>query len=128
MLVEVYWNFNRKMWSIRDAHAKLVLHRVRCVELTDCTFWVSEAGRKRVLSEKRKNVHAMVRGTLVRFNKDDGSIYPAPDMSRSVRYNPYKSSTFVLESGDPIRHSPRVVFNSDGMNHQVWAVLPVGSL
>ena len=50
--------------------------------LKDVEFKVSQAGRSRVLREKRKNVHAFVCGT--------------PDqVERKVKYNPYKYNSFV---------------------------------
>jgi hypothetical protein len=65
------------------------------VALTNVTFKVSEAGRQRVLQEKRKNVHAGVVGTLVDSLGSVGS--------ERVTYNPYKGGTFVLcGTGDPI--------------------------
>lgn len=58
------------------------------------TFHVQPAGRDKVLREKRKNVHAFVRGMLhtsegfgIRF---PGSVPP----SARVTYNPYKADHF----------------------------------
>lgn len=65
MKVEVYRNLNNGRLSIRDAKTKLVVGHADRVKLTDVTFHVSQAGRERVLRERRKNVHAVVRGYMV---------------------------------------------------------------
>ena len=45
----VYWNLNRRCWSVKDpATGKVVAHADRVV-LSDAVFKVSEAGRQRVL-------------------------------------------------------------------------------
>lgn len=67
MLCDVYYNFNRKVFSIRAGEGP---HRGRVVAHEDkVTVWgarfhVSAAGRERVLRQKRKNVHAWVRGEV----------------------------------------------------------------
>jgi hypothetical protein len=54
--------------------------------LRDVEFRVSQAGRSRVLKEKRKNVHAFVCG-----HRDDG--WPIHG-ERLVTNNPYKYNSF----------------------------------
>ena len=85
------------------AHAKGVL-------LTDARPKVSEAGRQRVLRDKKKNVHAGLTGCMVALY--DGNIIkkltgeemlellewtgtPNMENTRQVTYNPYKYQTFV---------------------------------
>ena len=51
--------------------------------LKNVTFKVSEAGRQRVLKQKKKNVHAFVEGTVC----DWSSLKKIP--STEVTYNPY---------------------------------------
>lgn len=75
---------------------KVILHLSDFV-LKDVTFKVSEAGRQRVIREKRKNVHAGVVGNLI----DECIMSDAV----SVTYNPYKNSTFVKVDGDRIDSS-----------------------
>lgn len=57
------------------------------VQLSDVKFLVYEAGRKRVLKEKRKNVHAYVEGTLESLNRGT--------YVRRAKYNPYKFVTWL---------------------------------
>jgi hypothetical protein len=63
MRVEVYYNLHKKCFSIR--HKGIVISHANTVKLADVTFVVRKAGRERVLREKKKNVHAFVRGNLL---------------------------------------------------------------
>ena len=58
--------------------------------MSECYFTVDVKGREKVLREKRKNVHAYIRGRLHNIdniNKDGKEV--------EVTYNPYKYETFV---------------------------------
>ena len=89
----VYFNLHKHLFSVQEkvnGQWKVVGH-TDDITLYNVTFKVSEAGRQRVLKEKRKNVHAFVEGTLS----------PSPlvcDNPLIIRYNPYKSGSFT--SGD----------------------------
>jgi hypothetical protein len=72
-------------------------------------FKVSEAGRQRVLREKRKNVHAFVEGII-----GDPMNLPDPADLQRVSYNPYKAGTFVLrDSGTPVHGGRYVICKVD---------------
>lgn len=90
--VFVYWNLHKKMWSLKSCEGEdrgLVIGHQETVFLDDCVFKVSEAGRRRVLQTKRKNVHAGVMGRVA-------DIIPSADRYRLfVTYNPYKGPSFV---------------------------------
>ena len=63
----VYFNLHRKVWSIKaleGEHKGRVIAHSSMVEMSDCSFKVSEAGRQRVLRDKRKNVHAGIVGVV----------------------------------------------------------------
>lgn len=109
-VVDVYRNLHRKCWSVR--HRGIVRSHCDTVTLGEATFCVSEAGRQRVLRERRKNVHAVVRGTLVVF---DGVV---GDGSLEVVYNPYKGGTFRYALTDAPVHGARFVYLHNG---KVWA-------
>lgn len=85
--VRVYWNVHRHRWSIqtREGGAWRVVAHADMVKLLDARFTVREAGRRRVLVEGRKNVHAWVEGTV-------GSSETL--CTRQVRYNPKRSGCF----------------------------------
>lgn len=100
--MQVYYNLHRKCLSITNRKGIVIDYRDRVV-LRDAEFFVSEAGRQRVLKERKKNVHAKIRGYLA----DDLS---APVDPRKVRYNPYLFETFVYaDTEEPIHHAAVVV-------------------
>jgi len=88
LMVQVYKNLHKNCWSIKQG-GKVVAH-TDYICLRNCKFIVSEKGRQRVLKEKRKNVHATIRGFIQRASniEDIGSGW------ETVSYNPYLSSGF----------------------------------
>lgn len=103
--VKVYWNFNRKCWSIQ--HKGKVKMHATSFTIENCTFPVSQSGRQRVLLEKRKNVHAFAKGTLVSYEgvhleSKTFAYYLKPlgvkeGLLKDIRYNPYRYSHFYTE-------------------------------
>ena len=107
MIVEVYKNLHKNCWSVRDNKTGRVIDHVRNIYIKDATLVVRPSGRKKVLRERRKNVHAFIKGTI---NKDTymGSI-------EEIIYNPYKYSSFVIESTEiPIYNSNHVYLDTNG--------------
>lgn len=106
--VKVYFNLHKKTWSILHMTPKgwrLWGHSPR-VQLADVTWKVSEAGRQRVLRERRKNVHAFGIGTLLdNENAPEGDFKP-------VRYNPYECGNFCVD-GLPIHASKFAIFTPE---------------
>ena len=91
--VQVYYNLHKKCLSVR--HKGKVIEHAQEVTLTDARFHVQQAGRERVLKEKRKNVHAYVSGKLKEtfwFTQAPKYIWTA---KQRVTYNPYKYKSFV---------------------------------
>jgi hypothetical protein len=108
MRVQVYWNLHSKTWSIRDAKTRRVVGHADTLELTNCKFKVSEAGRQRVIREKRKHVHAWIEGEL--HDKREVPLnWPG---TKQVRYDPYRMSTFVCEC-EAVYEALYVRMNSD---------------
>jgi len=68
------------------------------VLLEGCKFKVSEAGRQRVLREKRKNVHAGVTGTWINGDRVESHYEFLSMVGRQVTYNPYKYDSFVIKA------------------------------
>ena len=92
--VEVYYNLHKKCLSVRKRG--LVIDHVSSILLKNAEFVVQPAGRKRVVKEKRKNVHAYIRGERVAVASFDGK-------SERITYNPYKHKSFVsVETGKPV--------------------------
>lgn len=71
------------------------------IALEDVVFKVSEAGRQRVLREKRKNVHAGVLGTVLGI--------PVLQPADKAFYNPYKYDSFVDVNGQRLSTASLVV-------------------
>lgn len=129
MRVFMYWNLHKHCWSLKAMNGPMkgrVVAHAAAVELADCDFKVSEAGRQRVIREQRKNVHAGVVGDLLTFQPAFPEVpdslrrihnvslsWPAVDDAEGVpvTYNPYRVGHF--ESADlirtPMTKAPRVV-------------------
>ena len=75
------------------------------VYLHNAKFKVSEAGRQRVIKNKRKNVHAFIIGEITnRFESLE------LDPFLSVRYNPYEMDKFRCQNKD-ISAAKTVIIN-----------------
>ena len=114
---EVYYNLHKKCFSIRSLEkeddGQVVMH-ANDVVMDDVKFVVREGGRKQVLREGRKNVHAFVRGTLVDACAKKGPIakyyVKVGDPFYRAKYNPYKYDSFVnIFTEEPVRDAGRAV-------------------
>ena len=97
MKVFVYWNLHLGCWSVKDIEPGSptygrVIGRYAYVLLRDVVGKVSEAGRQRVLAERRKNVHAGIVGQLA-YAMD--TPIESVKLARRVTYNPYRYREFV---------------------------------
>ena len=115
LLCDVYLNLHKTGYlSVRAAEGPdkgRVVGHVSAIELADCSFRVSEAGRQRVIRERAKNVHATVRGGIVQVCQDE---IPSPSLTEKhsailaagglpTTYNPYFTPTFInRETKSPV--------------------------
>lgn len=113
MRVHIYWNLHRKCWTIQQRGR--VYGYADWITLSGVTFVVREAGRQRVLRERRKNVHAFVVGDLVGFG--NGEREPDSGCVRA-RYNPYEGPDFTC-GGEPIRDAPHAVLTGGRVYVQI---------
>lgn len=93
--VRVYFNFHKKMISVQskvNGRWKVVKH-VEDILLKNVKFKVSEAGRQRVIKNKRKNVHAYIHGEVINTLP-----HPMTLVFNSVHYNPYKLERFQCQN------------------------------
>jgi len=99
MRVEVYFNLHKKLFSVRDCKTGRVVHHTQRIWIEDPEFVVRKAGREKVLREKKKNVHAFVRGTWfkVQSDFDVSRLIDHQACSDEVTYNPYKYDSFVTK-------------------------------
>ena len=113
--IEVYKNLNRNCWSVRQDG--IVMLHTHAIALKQCQFKVSEAGRQRVLREKRKNVHAFIKGVFMRkddlVDRDFGGPFLLVEGDK-VTYDPYTMSTFK-HLGEPCHTMDAVVLNTVGV-------------
>jgi hypothetical protein len=99
MKVEVYFNLHKKLFSVRDCKTGRVVDRVCNIWIENPEFVVRKAGREKVLREKKKNVHAFVRGKWIQnlLVEDASKILDHREHSQEVTYNPYKYDSFVTK-------------------------------
>ena len=94
---KVYFNLHKKCLSVQ--YKGKVIDHAKSICLKDVEFKVSQAGRARVLREKRKNVHAFVVGDVslnrppMYYLRKYSDKYT--EFERRVTYNPYKYNSFV---------------------------------
>ena len=116
MRVMVYFNLRKKCLSVKalegDNKGRVIAH-TDSVELIGAHFKVSQAGRQRVLREKRKNVHAGVVGWLTNLPAHYSTIHIAEAMYTPIKYNPYKFDSFVTAVNEtPVTAAKRVIVAS----------------
>lgn len=112
MNVDVYRNLHKNTWSIRSRATGLVVEHSNDVLVKDATFVVQPAGRKKVLREQKKNVHAFVRGVVEALPRVTTFDTPC---DVQVKYNPYKADHFYeAETGEAVSEAPIVVLDTQG--------------
>lgn len=107
-IVRIYRNLNTGTLSAQEKTSKgwrVTMHPSK-VKLKNAKFKVNQTGRKKVLSSKQKNVHAVIEGELV-DNK-------TPINGLTITYDPYKTSQFVLESGKKVFEAELVSVDEKG--------------
>jgi hypothetical protein len=112
MNVFVYFNLRKKCFSIKALEGpkkgRVVAHSDK-VLIYGGTFKVSEAGRQRVLRERKKNVHAGVVGHWSGSLDDELTIERIVYNGTPVTYNPYKYDSFVHLYGEHPIETGRLV-------------------
>lgn len=111
MKVRCYRNLHKNCYSVVDMKTGRVHAHLQSLLLKDARFRVSEAGRQRVLREKKKNVHAFVVGELASNTQGVPDLQP-----KEAWYNPYRVSSFVNKrSKRPLHHAAFVYLGPGGM-------------
>lgn len=97
--VRVYFNLHRHVFSVKaleGAHKGKVIAHTPLLVINDVTPHVSEAGRQRVLTERSKNVHAYLQGTIDLAHLHDLNLIEADDVPhKKISYDPYKGPSFI---------------------------------
>lgn len=89
--VQVYRNLTKKCLSVRQS-GKICCH-ANNVFLKDATFVVQPAGQERVRKEKKKNVHAYIKGVLCNPRECDDRL---PSLWEEIYYDPYVTDGWQL--------------------------------
>jgi hypothetical protein len=121
-VVDSYLNLNelkrtgKVTYSIRafggPSKGLVIGHETR-VLLRDVTMHVGSAAQKRIRAGAPKEVHAVVRGTLVQGPKTGDWV--------RIRYNPRLFSTFVVaDTEQPIHRAAWVVLDKDGAHAMLY--------
>jgi|TARA_R110000765_G_scaffold351300_1_gene441284 hypothetical protein len=100
--VKIYRNLHKGCWSVKQNG--LVKAHSDEINLYNCEFLVNENNRQKVIKEKRKNVHAFVKGYIWTGANQN--------LDRRVCYNPYFKDCFydiVLENKIDKAHFVRAV-------------------
>ena len=84
--VKVYRNLHKGCWSIKQNG--LVKAHSDDIHLYNCEFLVNEKNRLKVIKEKRKNVHAFVKGHIWTGANQN--------LDRRACYNPYFKDCFYV--------------------------------
>lgn len=108
--VEVYRNIAKKgVWYTIRQSGCVVAHADE-VNLINAEFIVQQGGRKRVKKSGVKNVHAWVRGELIKV-RGETECHPF-----QVVYNPKRYKTFRrLDTKKPVKAANFVVLNAFGV-------------
>lgn len=97
-----YRNLNRgELFSTK--HRGIVEGYSVMAVIHNASFQVSDAGRQRCLSTKKRNVHAFVVSNEMPQALCKREFLPPMDELAEVKYNPYRADTFVnTRTGQPI--------------------------
>ena len=105
--VMVYYNLHKHTFSVSYDN-KVIMH-ADYVKLGDVEFRVRKGGKEKVRSEKSKNVHAFVIGTLLEYCEYPCDYIPNPPSDKIITYNPYKYDSFVYKnSEEPVYRAKEV--------------------
>lgn len=110
--MRIYRNLRDNCWSVM--HRGRVAAHTPSITIHNATLVVREAGRQRVIREKRKNVHAFVDGDYNGIAKQNVSC----GWTR-LSYNPYRASHFVVrDTGEAVFNAEYVYLSGAG---EIWA-------
>lgn len=113
--VDVYKNLHTGNYSVRSRNTNRVLFHADQIAVENVSFVVQPAGRAKVIREKRKNVHAFVRGhiDLLSMSPQHHKLGKA----RRVTYNPYNSlgEFYHVDTGNVATPTPIAILTKSGV-------------
>jgi len=116
----IFRNLHHKgvVYSVRNSEGKTIAHS-NSVLMRNAKFIVQPAGLARVRREKKKFVHAGVRGEVVLDPIEAANIIKNMDQSKTAYYNPYKTDHFVDIENNKLDKADYVLLTSDGDKSKV---------
>ena len=116
----IFRNLHHKgvVYSVRNSEGKTIAHS-NSVLIRNAKFIVQPAGLARVRREKKKFVHAGVRGEVVLDPIEAANIIKNMDQSKTAYYNPYKTDHFVDVENNKLDKADYVLLTSDGDKSKV---------
>lgn len=116
----IFRNLHHKgvVYSVRNSEGKTIAHS-NSVLIRNAKFVVQPAGLARVRKEKKKFVHAGVRGEVVLDPIEAANIIKNMDQSKTAYYNPYKTDHFVDVENNKLDKADYVLLTSDGDKSKV---------
>ncbi len=112
---DLYRNLHTGSWSRLDRTTGRVDAHPEATAVRDVVLVVRPSGVARVRAERKKHVHAFVRGT-------SAEALPEAEGWQRLTYNPYRHDTFVLAADEsPVRRAAWVALRADGT---AWALDP----
>lgn len=110
----VYFNLHKHVWSCMVRG--IVQRHSEHVFVSAAEFVVRAAGHRKVLEQKRKNVHAFVRG---RETSEDALLGRRLSNAVQISYNPFKGAHFYRkDTGEVVKSASLVELRPD---KTVWA-------
>ncbi|MGO4348244.1 hypothetical protein AB4Z45_22380 [Paenibacillus sp. MCAF9] len=108
----IAFHFNKKCFSVRDAKSRRVITYVKDIALHDAQFDVSIKGRLRVLFERKKNVHAFIRGVFYQKEQKNILNFNVKGL-RQAYYNPYTTEQFIDKETRQVIINAKIVYCTD---------------
>lgn len=112
--VRIHWNLHSLSWSI--LRKRRVIGHAPSLVLAGCVMRTSEAARVRCQLANRREVHALIEGTLA-----DG---PRPADAVRIGYRPAEPGFRRRDTGAVVTAAASVWFEPDG---SAWALAPIPS-
>jgi hypothetical protein len=101
--------FSIQKWSPESKGYRLHSHMKDLIAI-NAEFRISQAGRKKVLNTKQKNVHAFIYCT--EFINITGAEFRK--RGEEIYYNPYKTESFQIKnSGDPVYGASKIILTNN---------------
>ena len=107
----IAYHLYRRCFSIRNANTRKVIGYTDRIVVRNARFIVSQAGRARVLRERKKNVHAYVKGI---YEKELQHMSIIGIQAREAYYNPYFNPLFVDRLTNESLYSAKIVVCEEG--------------